>query len=146
MYLDDRPSNYEGGKVYSTFDFVLPFYYLKSGNPWLKEVICYYDEYNIEGIRLVFHNGADPYTTELFGLLEDRRGTKTQEKKIYLPKSRPVETIERLMVNTKVTSNTNKHSGFYTVQLNFDDKEDLTVGFEDSAYAEDKALRKTLVD
>ena len=146
LYLDDRPSSYEGGKVYSTFEFVLPYYFVKVANPWLKEVICYYDDYNMEGIRLVFHNGDDAYTTELFGLQKDRRGTKTDEKKIYLSNTRPVETIERLMVNTKVSPNTTKHSGYYTVNLSFDDQKSLSVGYEDSTYAEDKALRDSLTE
>ena len=50
------------------------------------------------------------------------------------------------MVNTKVSPQTRTHSGFYSVQLSFDESKDLTVGFEDSAYAEDKALRNVLTD
>jgi len=57
-----------------------------------------------------------------------------------------IETIERLMVNTQVTPDLERHSGWYLVNFGFNGLQRLRSGFEDSKYAAEKALRDPMTD
>jgi len=118
----------------------LPDEYLAAGNVELVGYEAWYDSYNVEGMQFTFNNGVEEKTTQVFGLTKDRRGTPVESVQVTLKEQ--VRSVSHLMVNTKLTLDQEKTSGWYIVNLAVNESD--RVGFEDSKYPPEKAIRNPI--
>ena len=61
IYLKSIPDDYIISNYYIKFSYVLPSDFVNSGEPKLTKLEGWYDEINMDGVRLTFSNGIEEF-------------------------------------------------------------------------------------
>jgi hypothetical protein len=112
---------------YEAFFELLDKDWVAKGNPRLQNFEAWYDDYNIEGMRFTFSNGDTDFTTPVYGLQKDRKGTPTKYEKVDTSEF-AVRNIQRRFVNTQADEEQTDHSGWYMVNYGVNRDEELRIG------------------